>query len=106
MNTCIRCLALALLLMLGACGDKKEKYLAEFQDLVGKAQFHPEVKKEGDWEDIVKERAEFLRGKFVDVHPQLTERELYVIDSLDNVLKQTVLRYTKKQKIFEELTKQ
>lgn len=106
MKTCIRCLALVLVLVLSSCGDKKEKYLTEFQDLVGKAQFHPEAKGEGDWKDIVEERTEFLRKKFVEVHPELTEQELYRIDSLDTVLKQTVLRYTKKQKIFEELMKQ
>ena len=54
----------------------------------------------------MEKRAEFLRKKFVEVHAELTEEELARIDSLDEVLRGTVLRYTKKQKIYEELTKQ
>lgn len=101
-----RCSVFALLFALSACGERKEDYLTEFRELVGQAQFHPEAKTDSDWGKIVEKRAEFLRKKFVEVHAELTEEELARIDSLDEVLRGTVLRYTKKQKIYEELTKQ
>lgn len=106
MKKFIECSAVCLLLLLSACGEKKDKYLAEFGHLVDQAQFHPEAKEESDWKDIVEDRTEFLRKEFVEVRADLTPSELARIDSLDAVLKATVLRYSKSQKIFEQLMKE
>ncbi len=106
MNKILKCAILLLGVALSSCTDKKEKYMTEFADLVNAAQFHPAEKTDGDWKDIVEERTDFMRKKFMDVYSKLTSEDKVKIDSLDNVLKGTVLRYTKSQKVYEAITKE
>lgn len=106
MSKAAKCMALLLLITLSSCTDKKEKYLSGFAELVSTAQFHPAEKTDSDWESIVKDRSNFMREKFVDIHPELTSEDKSKIDSLDNVLRRTVLQYTKSQKAFEAITKE
>lgn len=106
MSKIVKYAALLLLVVLSSCGDKREKYIAEFAELVSAAQFHPAEKTDGDWKDIVEQRKDFMRGKFVKVHADLTLEDKAKIDSLDNELKKTVLKHTKNQKVYEAITRE
>lgn len=105
MSKIIRYTALLLLVVFYSCGNKREKYLAEFEELVSSAQFHPAEKTDKDWRELVDKRKDFLRNKFVKVHADLTPQDKVTIDSLDEVLKETVLKYTKNQKVYEAITR-
>ncbi len=103
----MKCVILLLLVQgLSSCADKKVKYLDDFAELVKVAQFHPAEKTDSDWEDVVDDRRDFMREKFVEIHSELSLDELKRIDSLDNVLKATILKHTKSQKVFEAVTKE
>ncbi len=106
MSKMIKYAALLLLIVLSSCGNKREKYLTEFSELVETAQFHPAEKTDKDWKKLVDQRNDFLRNKFVKVHADLTRADKETIDSLDGVLKKTVLEYTKNQKVYEAITRE
>lgn len=106
MSKKIKYAALLFLVVVSSCGDKKENYISEFAELVSTAQFHPAEKTDGDWKDLVEKRRDFMRGKFVKVHADLTLADKAKIDSLDNELKNTVLKYTKNQKVYEAITRE
>ena len=95
MKGCMLIGLLFALSLLSACSSKQAaSYLVDFQTLTNTALIQPETKTDKEWKLITREHDKLRKQRFVAVHAHLSPTELAQVDSLDNIIYETILKYT------------